>query len=112
MNSPTDNEGGGKQRPPEASKTPGAPTQFFFGARRYASTGPRRLFVPQKPLMSPVFFRERALLLALLGTHRLPAIFGQREFVDAGGLMSYGANWAELSDSDVIKPTRLTHFGH
>ena len=30
------------------------------------------------PLMSPVFFRERSRLLELVGTHRLPAIFGQR----------------------------------
>jgi hypothetical protein len=33
-------------------------SQFFFGARRYHSTGPRRLFVPQKGLMSPVFETE------------------------------------------------------
>jgi putative ABC transport system substrate-binding protein len=42
------------------------------------------------PLMSPVFFRERARLLELVGTHRLPAIYGQREFVEAGGFMAYG----------------------
>jgi len=67
VNSATDNEGGGQQQPPEASQTsPGAPMQFSFGARRYASTGPRRLFMPQKPLMSPVFQpgveRPRAIL--------------------------------------------------
>jgi hypothetical protein len=44
---------------PEPS-APGAaanhtPPQFMFGAARYASTGPRRLFVPRKGLMSPVF---------------------------------------------------------
>jgi putative ABC transport system substrate-binding protein len=48
------------------------------------------------PLTSPVFFRERAHLLALLDTHRLPAIFSHREFVDAGGLMAYGPNFAEM----------------
>jgi putative ABC transport system substrate-binding protein len=48
------------------------------------------------PLMSPVFFRERAPLLELLGTHRLPAIFGLREFVDAGGLMAYGVSFDEM----------------
>ena len=37
------------------------------------------------PLMSPVFFRERARLLELVGTHRLPAIFGQRELRRRGG---------------------------
>jgi putative ABC transport system substrate-binding protein len=48
------------------------------------------------PLMSSVFFRERAPLLELLGTHRLPAIFGLREFVDAGGLMAYGVSFDEM----------------
>jgi putative ABC transport system substrate-binding protein len=45
------------------------------------------------PLMSPVFFRERVPLLEWLATHRLPAIFGQREFVGAGGLIAYGASF-------------------
>jgi putative tryptophan/tyrosine transport system substrate-binding protein len=45
------------------------------------------------PLMSSVFFRERVPLLERLDTHRLPAIFGQREFVEAGGLMAYGASF-------------------
>jgi len=48
------------------------------------------------PLMSPVFFRERVSLLEWLDTHRLPAIFGQREFVEAGGLITYGANITDL----------------
>ena len=48
------------------------------------------------PLTSPVFFRERDHLLALLGTHRLPAIFSHREFVDAGGLMAYGPSFEEM----------------
>ncbi len=48
------------------------------------------------PLMSPVFFRERARLLELVGAHRLPAIFGQREMADAGGLMAYGVSFNEM----------------
>ena len=44
------------------------------------------------PLTSPVFFLDRAPLVALLDTHRLPAIHHQREFVVAGGLMAYGAS--------------------
>jgi hypothetical protein len=32
--------------------------QFAFGQRRYVSSGPRRLFVPHKGLMSPVFERD------------------------------------------------------
>jgi hypothetical protein len=38
-------------------KESGAPV-FSFGSRRFASKGVRRLFVPQKCLMSPVFEPE------------------------------------------------------
>jgi hypothetical protein len=41
-------------REPEKAMKGGART-FSFATRRYASSGPRRLFIPQKPLMSPVF---------------------------------------------------------
>src|SRR5262249_21922028 len=43
-----------------------------------------------------IFFLERARLTDVASKHRLPAIFLVREFVDAGGLMSYGANVADL----------------
>jgi putative ABC transport system substrate-binding protein len=43
-------------------------------------------------LMSPVFYRERAVLADSLLRAGLPASFGLREFVEAGGLMSYGAS--------------------
>ena len=35
---------------------------------------------------------RRRLIMALAERHRLPAIYGFREFVDDGGLISYGAN--------------------
>ena len=38
-----------------------------------------------------------ARLLELAAKNRLPAVYASREFVDAGGLMSYGANQRELS---------------
>jgi putative ABC transport system substrate-binding protein len=42
---------------------------------------------------SSAFFNGRRLQLAQLATfHRLPAIYGLREYVEAGGLMSYGTN--------------------
>ena len=49
---------------------------------------PDALFVANTP-----FLNARAVQLAQLATfHRLPAIYGLREFAEAGGLISYGAN--------------------
>jgi putative tryptophan/tyrosine transport system substrate-binding protein len=45
---------------------------------------------------APFFFSERKRLFELAGKHRLPAIYSQKEYVDEGGLMSYGANYEDL----------------
>jgi len=42
------------------------------------------------------FFAERKRIVELAGKHRLPAIYFQKEFVDEGGVMSYGADFADL----------------
>ena len=42
------------------------------------------------------FFAERKRFVELAGKHRLPAIYFQKEFVDEGGLMSYGADFDDL----------------
>ena len=42
-----------------------------------------------------MFFSERRRLVDLAAKNRLPALYQQREFVDAGGLMAYGANLAD-----------------
>ena len=42
------------------------------------------------------FFAERKRIAELAAKHRLPAIYPQKEFVDEGGLMFYGADFAEL----------------
>jgi putative tryptophan/tyrosine transport system substrate-binding protein len=42
------------------------------------------------------FFAERKRIVELAGKHRLPAIYFQREFVDEGGLMSYGVEFSDL----------------
>jgi ABC-type uncharacterized transport system substrate-binding protein len=43
------------------------------------------------------FFAERKRIVELAGKYRLPAIYFQKEFVDEGGLMSYGADYEDLS---------------
>ena len=47
-------------------------------------------------LPTAMFFNERRRLVDLAAKNRLPAVYASREFVDAGGLMSYGANFADL----------------
>ena len=42
------------------------------------------------------FFAERKRIVELAVKYRLPAIYFQREFVDEGGLMSYGADYDDL----------------
>ena len=50
------------------------------------------LFVGPDP-----FFTSRRLQLALMTVrHMIPAIYGAREFVEVGGLMSYGANLVDM----------------
>src|SRR5262249_5120815 len=63
-----------------------------------------------------LLFAERKRIVELAIKHRLPAIYFQREFVDEGGLMSYGTDTIDLyrraaGDADKIlkgaKPTTL-----
>ena len=70
----------------EAGRKPGQPSLpgAFDAAVGQQASG---IFVlPDEPFF-PV---SRAEIVALAAKHRLPAFYGMREFVDDGGLMSYG----------------------
>jgi putative ABC transport system substrate-binding protein len=72
----------------------------------------------------PFFVTRARQIAALAARHRIPAIYARREFAEAGGLMSYGANAADgyrevgryagrilngekPADLPVIRPTKL-----
>jgi putative ABC transport system substrate-binding protein len=42
------------------------------------------------------FFSERKRIVELAAKYRLPAIYPDKEFIDEGGLMSYGADYPDL----------------
>jgi putative tryptophan/tyrosine transport system substrate-binding protein len=44
------------------------------------------------PIASPIFFRDRERLADLAVKHHMATIFPFRGWIDAGGLMSYGAS--------------------
>jgi putative ABC transport system substrate-binding protein len=71
-----------------------------------------------------MFFSQRARVVNLAAMHKLPAIYAEREFADAGGLIAYAANnpanfrraatyvdkilkGAKPSDLPIEQPTRL-----
>jgi len=59
------------------------------GARRAGASG---IIAPY----DPVTLRDRRALVQVTLKHRLPGMYATREYVDDGGLMSYGANPVDL----------------
>jgi putative tryptophan/tyrosine transport system substrate-binding protein len=47
-------------------------------------------------MTSPITFALRGRVVALAAEHRLPAIYQRRQFVEGGGLMSYGVSQDDL----------------
>jgi putative tryptophan/tyrosine transport system substrate-binding protein len=100
---------------------PGAPPYDFAAA---LETARRRGAGAVLALMSPGFFLDRLRFVEEVSRHRMPASFESREFAEAGGLMSYGANQNDMnalladyvvkifkgakpSDLPVAQPTRF-----
>jgi ABC-type uncharacterized transport system substrate-binding protein len=48
------------------------------------------------PASTRAFFAERKRIVKLAGQYRFPAIYFQKEFVDEGGLMSYGTDFHDI----------------
>jgi putative ABC transport system substrate-binding protein len=47
-------------------------------------------------LPNAVFWNERKVIVELVAAHSLPTIYPEREYVDAGGLVSYGPSVSEI----------------
>jgi putative ABC transport system substrate-binding protein len=66
------------------------PPHDFDAAFRSAISGGAQMMLV---LSSPLFLPQRDRIVALANAHRLPAMFIVKHWVQAGGLMSYGANF-------------------
>jgi putative ABC transport system substrate-binding protein len=64
------------------------PDQISAGFETAAASGAKALVV----LPDAMFWNERARIVALAAKHMMPAIYPEREYVDEGGLLAYGAN--------------------
>jgi ABC-type uncharacterized transport system substrate-binding protein len=53
-------------------------------------------------LENPLFYQQKMTLAKLASKARLPTIYGWRGFADAGGLMSYGANYEDLMRQSAV----------
>jgi len=71
---------------------------------------PIQLFWPEA-LVSPnvLFLNRRVQLVTLAVHHRIPTIYSLREFVESGGLMSYGASSTDLARQAGIYTGRILY---
>jgi putative ABC transport system substrate-binding protein len=65
----------------------------FDGAFQAATSGRAQALLP---LGDPLFVSQRRRILDFVSKNGLPAMYSQNEYVDAGGLMSYGVNMPAL----------------
>src|SRR5262245_50887449 len=103
------------------SHTPAAKTSSRPPSRPLARQGVRALLLGT----DTIFFNRRDQLIALAASHRIPAIYTFREYVQDGGLISYGPIQTETirqagiytgrvlkgahpGDLPVVQPTKLS----
>src|SRR5262245_41993095 len=53
-------------------------------------------------LADPMFVAQRRRIAELAASHRIPAIYHLRQFVEAGGLMFYGADYVEAFEQAAV----------
>ena len=68
------------------------PNDFEEAFRGMSRNGVEALFV----LEHPMFAFERKRIIDLAAKHRLPALYEFRAFAESGGLMTYGADYADM----------------
>ena len=86
-------EAAGEKAGVQLLKLPAGTAEDFDGA---FSKMTRERVVGFLVVMSPVAVIQRVLLAELALKHRLPGMFGDKENVEAGGLMSYAADLIDL----------------
>jgi len=70
-----------------------AAAQYAAAFATVVKTRPDAIIVPS----DPEFFRDRSALVDLAAPARLPASHEWRQFVEIGGLMSYGPNFEDVA---------------
>jgi putative ABC transport system substrate-binding protein len=74
-----------------------------FDPATLAASRPNALFVAP----NYINWRHRKVILEFAATHRLPAMYGERDWVEAGGLMSYFTNWLDLRRRAAVYVDRI-----
>ncbi len=69
-----------------------SPDEFEDTFSEMVREGAQAVYAPETPINA----LQRRLIVDLAAKHRLPAIYGSREFVEAGGLMAYGPDFSEI----------------